>query len=384
MTKKAQNKTLSLKKPVSLLPEYQVFDTLPDLSAVKDHPHYQLFEMLSYMRPHESEHEKLWIERYLLPVVGHSDKIGNYHLQVPHPDGSQPRVLFSGHTDTVHRSSGFQRLEYDAERQILRASNSNCLGADDTTGVYIMLKMIEAKVPGYYIFHRGEERGGIGSGWLAQNTPEVLEHIDIALAFDRMGTSDVITHQSSGKCASDDCANQIAAELCAHSDGKIIMMPCDQGTYTDTAEYNHLVSECFNLSVGYERQHTANESQDMRFLDVLLQACLKMDWANLPASRSVSDTGYSWYSDRYGGAMATEDRILYAIANYPLLFARMIEDMEIFSAEDLEEEIQEMELSEKAFSSYNDDGFTLDEKQVSGYDWGLDWDDDSQGWVEPS
>jgi len=43
-----------------------------------------------------------------------------------------------------------------------------------------------------------------------------------------------------------------------------------------------------------------------------------------------------------------------------------------------------MELSEKAFSSYNDDGFTLDEKQVSGYDWGLDWDDDSQGWVEPS
>ena len=44
-----------------------------------------------------------------------------------------------------------------------KSGDATCLGADDGAGIYIMLRMIETKKPGLYVFHRGEERGGIGA-----------------------------------------------------------------------------------------------------------------------------------------------------------------------------------------------------------------------------
>jgi hypothetical protein len=376
MTKQSNNFKMDL------TPVYEVLTTAPDLTAVKDHPHFMLFEMLTYMRPHNSEHELLWCEKYIVPVAPYQDAIGNYHRIIPNVDGTQPRVLFSAHTDTVHRDSGFQNLEYNAEINELRVQKSNCLGTDDATGVYLMLKMIEASVPGYYIFHRGEERGCIGSTWLATNTPEVLTGIDIAVAFDRKGVTDVITHQMTGKCASDKCATQLADQLNLHSGGQLQMKPSPDGVYTDTAEYNHLVPECFNLAVGYYSQHTSNESQDLTFLDHFLKACLNTQWHELGVHRSVTEVDDYGRSPRGGNGYygASHDSYLYLMHHYPAQFASYLEDAALLDEDEVEELLIEFEDGEyyskpvnhktpdwyadddSAFADhgdYNDDGFTL-------------------------
>src|SRR3546814_16306749 len=76
------------------------------------------------------------------------------------------------------------------------------LGADDGAGLWIMLGMIAAACPGLYLFHRGEEQGCLGSRWIERHTPELLANIDAAIAFDRAGLGDVITHQSYGRTCS--------------------------------------------------------------------------------------------------------------------------------------------------------------------------------------
>ena len=55
--------------------------------------------------------------------------------------------------------------------------------------------MIAADVPGTYIFHREEEIGGKGSGWIADNKDNWLSNYSSCIAFDRYGNNSIITHQ---------------------------------------------------------------------------------------------------------------------------------------------------------------------------------------------
>ena len=259
----------------------------------------QLLDMLTYRRPNRSKSEKQYIREYIAPYA-EPDSFGNYIARV----GSNPRVMFSSHTDTVHRQGGKQSIELDSHTQMVYVSdpNSNCLGADDGTGNWIMLEMIRAGIDGLYVFHRGEEIGGQGSKWISKNTPEIFDGIDYAIAFDRMGESDVVDSQSSGKCCSPEFSKALAGGLAA-------IMGTDwkphYGIFTDTANYNHIVSECTNLSVGYDHQHTRNESQSLKFAAALRDACLSIDWQSLPAVRDVTDTddgtlyGYGNYGYTY-------------------------------------------------------------------------------------
>src|SRR5579863_7536935 len=91
----------------------------------------ELLTMLTYMRPHNSATEKEFIKRYIEPTGAKSDGFGNLWLTV----GKSP-ILWSSHTDTVHKKPGTQRVLYGAG--IASADNSNCLGADCTTGVWLM------------------------------------------------------------------------------------------------------------------------------------------------------------------------------------------------------------------------------------------------------
>ena len=104
------------------------------------------------------------------------------------------KVLFSCHVDTVHQTSicqgDKQALFYDAGlgHVFLADKKEGCLGADDGAGVYILLRMLENKVPGTYIFHRGEERGGIGANAMALKHKDWLTQFEQCVAFDRAGT----------------------------------------------------------------------------------------------------------------------------------------------------------------------------------------------------
>jgi len=245
-----------------------------------------LLEMLTYCRPHGSRADRDFRARYLLTLPGASvDDHRNVRVDI-----GESRLLWSSHTDTVHRKSGRQRVEYHAgsgRAMLPPRSTSNCLGADDTIGVWIMCEMIRAGVAGQYVFHYGEEAGGIGSRAYAKAGGPVC---DVAIAFDRAGYGDVITHQWGGRTCSDGMAGQIAGVLKA-ADRRLRYAPA-HGVYTDTAEYADTVSECTNLSVGYQGQHTSHETADLDFARRLRDAVCRADWSSLVPEREPGDSGY--------------------------------------------------------------------------------------------
>lgn len=199
------------------------------------------------------------------------------------------RSLFSSHIDTVHRDEGKVKWHYDAP--YIKTDGKSPLGADDATGIYIMLQMIIHGVPGTYVFHRGEEVGGLGSDWIVENSALDFKLYDRAIAFDRKGTADIITHQCF-RCCSNQFAEALGDQLLSASSLKINMIPDDSGIFTDTANYTEDIPECTNLSVGYYHEHTVNEIQNLPFLVALVAACLKVKWEELPTKRIAEPT--SW------------------------------------------------------------------------------------------
>lgn len=240
--------------------------------------------MLSYKRLQNSKTEQEFIDKYILSLPGDpwQDDFGNIHIQV----GGDTKTLFSCHIDTVHRTSGKQNVLYDpnlAHAFIDQNDKStNCLGADDGAGIWLMCEMIRARKDGYYIFHREEESGGNGSSWLAQKMPDMLRSFDRAVAFDRKGTTDIITFQRGKTCASPQFAEELSKLFAKHG---INGMKSEHGTFTDTANYMYLIPECTNISCGYYWQHGPRETLDVLFLDQLRAAVIAMPWETLPVVR---------------------------------------------------------------------------------------------------
>jgi hypothetical protein len=141
---------------------------------------------------------------------------GNIIVDVPLADGTPSKTLFSCHTDSVHRTDGFQKVTYTQQPEtgyIIQSPNNECLGGDDGTGVWLMTKLIEAGVPGRYIFHRAEEVGGRGSGWIESKANYLLEGYDRAIAFDRKAKNSIITYQSCSRGCSDAFADDLGGHL---------------------------------------------------------------------------------------------------------------------------------------------------------------------------
>lgn len=253
----------------------------------------ELVTMHTTCRPAGSKAVADFCEKYLDSIPGMTiDKAGNRILQVGDP--ACP-VMWSSHTDTVHRAAGTQRVVYGGGLLSLHeTSQSSCLGADCTVGVWLMINMIRRNVPGLYIFHDSEEVGGLGSDYIAKHTPELLDNIQFAIAFDRRGTSSVITHQGS-RCASDAFGSALAAQL-----GKPFTLDTG-GTFTDTANYTHIVPECTNISVGYYNAHTSNEYLDVSFAAHLLERLCQLDIAALPVMRDpAKDNEFASLTDGFG------------------------------------------------------------------------------------
>ncbi len=238
-----------------------------------------LVEMHCHRRPAGSKTERRFIRDYILPLGVELDAMGNLSKRI----GRAP-VLWSCHTDTVHRDGGLQEIAIKGGLLKLKNPNgSNCLGADDSAGIWLMREMILAQRPGLYIFHRSEEHGGLGSRFIAEDLPNTLCGIQYAIAFDRRGTDSVITHQGWGRCCSDAFARELAGRL----GGKY--RPDDTGVFTDTANYVDLVPECTNLSVGYSGEHSKNEMLDVDHLVALRDTLLKLETDGLPAERKPGE-----------------------------------------------------------------------------------------------
>lgn len=284
----------------------------------------QIIDMFSYRRPCGSKTERAFIDRFLSPLGFWEDEFGNLILQI----GEHPTILWSSHVDTVHRAEGMQTVHYDGSflrltKRSLR-DGSNCLGADDTAGVWLMTEMIKAKVEGVYVIHFGEESGCIGSSALAKHKPDFFEGIKAAIAFDRMGYEDVITHQVGGRTASDAFARSLSKILGGS------FKPCDGGVYTDTNEYAHLVPECTNVSVGYFGQHGHRETQDVPFLISLRNTLVAADWSGLVIEREPGDDDrydYGFGSSRlsYGRGASSARGLEDLVKAYPDVVADLLE-----------------------------------------------------------
>jgi hypothetical protein len=72
------------------------------------------------------------------------------------------------------------------------------------------------------------------------------------------------------------------------------------GVLTDSVQFIKIYSECTNISVGYQNEHTFSELQDIDHLTKLAEACLKVDWNGLPVERDFTKTEYKSYGSSYG------------------------------------------------------------------------------------
>lgn len=325
-------------------------------SSMVDPEIRELVDMHRYMRPAGGKTEAQFCTRYLDTLPGvYTDAVGNRIGII----GTAPIVMWSSHTDTVHKFDGMQKLEWGDHVLSLHPKankNANCLGADCTVGVWLMRQMYLAGKEGLYIWHADEECGGNGSTYISEKTPELLNGINYAIAFDRKGYDSVVTHQFFGRCASTRFAESLAAAL--GSEWK----PDPGGMFTDTANYTTLVSECTNISVGYEDQHTPYETLNTAHATALLGKLLALDVEKLPAVRDPThvEPRYNYSTDtnytRFSALKYLKDEtspevsdIIDVIWEYKTELAELLNDYG-FTAEELVTQMDERREREQKYN----------------------------------
>jgi len=289
----------------------------------------KLIDILSMRRAHASKGEAEFIAKYLsvLPdvkgLMNDEDEVIAYMVEVnPKTDTNlTSKIMWSCHIDTMHKETAgvdkptTQEVFVTDDGVACVSAGDDCLGADDGAGIWLMLSMIEAGVRGTYMFHRGEERGCWGSKQVVKHHSDWLAKFTHAIAFDRRGTTSVITHQRGERACSDALGEQLIGLLNMKHD----LDPT--GVYTDTAEYMDIIPECVNISVGYQNEHSSRETLDVSYIHALREAMLKVDWDNvdLKTERDPAVREYDSY-DAYGGwgsKWAGSHKSNYGYGGYP-------------------------------------------------------------------
>lgn len=273
----------------------------------------KFLELTSRTYPHGTE-------ELVFPLLDsrlQKDEFGNLFIQIGESD-----VMFTSHLDTA--TSANTNVNHVFEGKYIKTDGTSILGADDKAGVTIMLHMIENNIPGLYYFFLGEEVGCVGSRKVAtKQKTEKIEGINKVISFDRRGNDSVITFQSSQRCCSDVFGEALSKELnLANDTFKYKNDPT--GILTDSVQFISIYSECTNISVGYQSEHTFSETQDIEHLEKLAEACLKVDWNNLPVERDPSKTEYKSYGSygRYSGYDGGWDDYDYGYSSYGSGFSK--------------------------------------------------------------
>ena len=260
----------------------------------------------TYPHGYEDDLARDMIKNGLFPADIQQDKDENYFYKI-----GESRTIFASHLDTV--SAKHTKVNHVFDGKLIKTDGTTTLGADDKAGVTIMLWMIKNKIPGLYYFFIGEEVGCIGSGLASKRVFDFKGRYDRILSFDRRGTNSIITHQSFTRSCSDEFADSLASEL--NKGGVMDYIKDDGGVYTDSAEFTGIIAECTNISVGYYKEHSVSESQDIDHLQKLATACLSVDWENLVTSRDMNAVEYkeykstaSTYGSSYGASYGSTSK----------------------------------------------------------------------------
>ena len=241
----------------------------------------KLFEKLTEFTYIYGLEDKLMdIIKPILPKPLTKDEYGNYYIKI-----GESKTLFCSHLDTV----GTQQLkinkvyfEKDGHR-FVKTDEHTILGADDKTGMVIMLNMIDNDVPGMYYFLIGEEKGTVGSGLLfSRQSTRILSQFDRCIAFDRKAYGSIINRQMGKFCCSNEFVTALAAQLRANG---MKYKKDPTGVWTDSALFMGTIPECTNLSVGYFEEHRKTEHQDLDYMLKLADTATKVKWEELPTVR---------------------------------------------------------------------------------------------------
>lgn len=245
----------------------------------------QLFLNLTKMQI-PFDYEKT-LEEYF-PKGMKKDIHGNYYIKI-----GDTKTMFCAHLDTYCYE--YKRVWHVIENNIIKTDGTTTLGGDDKAGIVILIKMIEANIPGLYYFFRGEEgvtspSGTWGSKQAFKSYKSNFEKYEKCIAFDRKGNDSIITQQMYSMCCSDDFSEALIKQLKNNGltyEKDPTGMWCDSGVFMDT------IPECTNISVGYINEHTFSEQQNIEHLEKLVNACLNIKWDELPVKRDPHDVSYS-------------------------------------------------------------------------------------------
>ncbi|MFZ3588885.1 M20/M25/M40 family metallo-hydrolase [Bacillus sp. DJP31] len=223
----------------------------------------QLEQSLSINGESENEESiRQFVIANLCPYVDYLtvDHKGNVLAQKVCGNGHGPSILLNAHLDTVDVFEEGRIIMKDGP---IWSSSRGILGADDRAGVTILLQLAErlssnsfnGKVK--FIFTVEEEMGLIG----ASNIDDYfLWDVDAAFVVDRRGTGDIVT-SCGGYIPFCDESYGLFIEETAINRG-LSGWKCTKGGSSDTRIWAAHGIQSVNLSVGYQREHTSEETLD--------------------------------------------------------------------------------------------------------------------------
>jgi hypothetical protein len=160
----------------------------------------------------------------------------------------------------------------------------------------------------------------IGSRAVVNSNPKWLEEgkYKRCIAFDRYGYTSIITYQSAGRCCSEDFSSALSSQFA--SVGLEGFKSDSGGIFTDSAAFMNTIPECTNLSVGYYGHHSHAEQQDIDFLRALCQACVKVNWEELPIVRDHKNYETYSYASNFESVSTDTWYIFYDVDDIMILF----------------------------------------------------------------
>ena len=250
--------------------------TIPDFpSKLEEEP--ILWNLLSTHRGNGSKGlqkamDKIW---YLAPE--HSVKKFDFQgdLWIDNRQ-DKSKTLFCAHVDTVEArgKEGTFKIEITEKGIVRSVGRKEIMGVDDGAGVAMLVSLLQANVPGMYLFTHGEECGGNPMRGSILD-PLAREPYDRCIAFDRRGDKDIVADQALGVLASEAFVTELAIRLNMGHKWAI-------GSYTDSSEFKGKIKEIVNVSIGYDANHSAYETLDYAYFKALRAKVLALDWETLP------------------------------------------------------------------------------------------------------
>ena len=261
-----------------------------------------LLKLYSFESVHNTPDEKAladWLEEWFVKHEVEYTRDGDNFYKL---DQYQEPIL-SAHLDQVKTNGKAEHFYLTPDKHIIAYNKDwerTSLGGDDKNGVWIILKMLEKKLPINFIISAGEEVGCVGIKLL--DTGKVLDKIDEldtwCIVLDRRGSNDVLDSGSGSTYC-----KTLAQDICNYLGD----MSVTSGSLSDTAticEY----CESVNMSVAYEKPHQAEEHTDWVRLqcicDYVEQLCT--DFVHYPTDPSVY-VKKSWYYNNSKKGKKDED-----------------------------------------------------------------------------